>query len=41
MVTRRVRYLESKGYLKIAYVKRKEAGQKVKFHELSAKVRLA
>jgi len=41
MVTRRVRYLASKGYLKIARVERKEGGQEVKFYELSAKVRLA
>jgi len=41
MVTRRVRYLATKGYLKLSYTERKESGQEVKFYELSTKVRLA
>ena len=41
MVTRRVRYLADRDYLKVVYRERKESGQEVKFYELSGKVRLA
>jgi len=41
MVTRRLRYLADKGYVKLVYTERKKGGLEVNYYELGAKVRLA